>query len=420
LTNRKPQPLTGRAARRAQAKAGDLITPRNHSMDILWFSNSPTVPTGYGVQTAQVTQRLQQDDHRVAIACNYGLNGSLQNWNGIPVYPTGVTQHSDDIIYAHYQHWTRNSTQPSIVITLFDVWALQNPLVQRIPRIAAWAPIDHQPTPPEVAKWLRRPNVMPIAMSKFGSRMMEHDGIEHLYAPHAVERVFQPTPHITQADGKRVTGRELMNAPEDAFIVTINSANKGHTPPRKAWGENLLAFSLFAQKHKDAILYIHTEASRAFAGVDIPKLVKAAGINEDQVRIVDQYLYRMNMPAQALAAIYTDSNVLLATSAGEGFGVPVIEAQACGCRVIVSDFSAQPELVADGWVVNGQPLWDSNQDSWFFTPHVANIVDALEAAYNADRGPSQKAIKGMREYDADHVYATHWRPIMERLALWRP
>jgi glycosyltransferase involved in cell wall biosynthesis len=389
-------------------------------MDVVWFSNSPTVATGYGVQTAQVTQRLHADQHRVAIACNYGLNGSLQNWNGIPIYPTGVTQHSDDIIYAHYQHWTRNSEQPSVVITLFDVWALQNPLIDRIPKIAAWAPIDHQPTPPDVVKWLRRPNVMPIAMSKFGSRMMELEKIEHLYAPHGIERVFQPTSSIKQADGKRVTGRELMNAPDDAFIVTINSANKGHTPPRKAWGENLLAFSLFAQKHKDAILYIHTDASRAFGGVDIPKLVKAAGIDQDQVRIVDQYLYRMNMPAEALAAIYTASDVLLCTSAGEGFGVPVIEAQACGTRVIVSDFSAQPELVADGWIVNGQPLWDANQNSWFFTPHVANIVEALQSAYNAERGPSQKAIDGMREYDADHVYEEYWRPIMERLALWRP
>jgi glycosyltransferase involved in cell wall biosynthesis len=389
-------------------------------MDVLWFSNSPFVPTGYGVQTAQVTQRLAADKHRVAIACNYGLNGALQHWNNIPIYPTGVTQHSDDIIYAHYQHWTRDAARSSIVITLFDVWALQNPLIERIPKIAAWAPIDHQPAPPDVIKWLRRPNVMPIAMSKFGSRMMEHEGIEHLYAPHAIEPVFKPTPHITQANGQAVTGRELMRAPEDAFIVTINSANKGHTPPRKAWGENLLAFSLFAQKHPDALLYIHTEASRAFAGVDIPKLVKAAGINEEQVRIVDQYLYRMNMPSEALATIYTHSNVLLSCSAGEGFGVPVVEAQACGCRVIVSDFSAQPELVADGWVVNGQPMWDSNQDSWFFTPHVANIVDALEAAYAAERGPSKKAIDGMREYAADHVYAQHWRPIMERLALWRP
>ena len=420
MTNRQPQPLTGRAARRSAGKHKEPATPTQAGMDLLWFSNSPFVPTGYGVQTAQVTRRLAADNHRIAIACNYGLNGALQNWHGIPVYPTGVTQHSDDIIYAHYQHWTRNTTRPSAVITLFDVWALQNPLIERIPKIAAWVPIDHQPAPPDVITWLRRPNVMPITMSQFGSRMLEHEGIEHLYAPHAIEQVYKPTPHITQADGSTVTGRDVMRAPQDAFIVTINAANKGHTPPRKAWGENLLAFSIFAQSHPDAVLYIHTEASRAFAGVDIPKLVKGAGIPEEQVRIVDQYLYRMNMPAEALAAIYTGSDVLLACSAGEGFGVPVIEAQACGCRVIVSDFSAQPELVADGWVARGQPMWDSNQNSWFFTPHVANIVEALEAAYNAERGPSQKAINGMQEYDADRVYQKHWRPIMERLALWRP
>jgi predicted metal-dependent peptidase len=46
----------------------------------------------------------------------------------------------------------------------------------------------------------------------------------------------------------------------------MNAANKGVTPIRKAFGENLLAFSMFAKKYDDAVLYIHTDPSGSMGG----------------------------------------------------------------------------------------------------------------------------------------------------------
>ena len=412
--------MANRAERRQAAKS-PAKTPGVTPQRITWASNSPFAATGYGVQTAQVVERLARDGHEVAVACNFGLQGNSTEWNGIKLYPTGVTPYSDDILRAHSQHWESMSSLPGLVMILFDVWALTSPSIAKIPRIAAWAPIDHKPSPPDVAKWLARPNVMPIAMSKFGADMMELDGLEHLYVPHAVDKVFKPTESFADAVGKRVRGRDLMGIDDpEAFVVMMNSANKGRTPPRKCWGENLLAFGVFAADHPDAILYLHTDQSAALGGVDLVQLIRACGIKPEQVRFVDQYLYRMNLPQHALAALYTDADVLLATSAGEGFGVPVIEAQACGTPVIVSDWTAQPELVGDGWLVEGQPLWDPNQHSWFFTPNVSQIVSSLREAYERKRGNSEKAIEFAKAYDADVVYEEYWRPAMERLATWRP
>ena len=414
--------MSNRQMRRAAAKAKH-VEPGVQPMRVLWASNAPFAATGYGVQTAQVVDRLKADGHEVAVACNFGLQGSETDWNGIKLYPTGVSPYSDDILCAHWQHWSSGSPLPSAVVTLFDVWALKNPSIDKIEKIAAWVPIDHQPAPPDVIRWLKKPNVLPIAMTQFGSRMLELEKIDHEYAPHAFDAsVFKPTPSFLDAQGKKITGRDIMQVEDrDAFVVMMNSANKGRTPPRKCWGENLLAFSVFAQTRPDAILYLHTDESAALGGVDVKRLVAACGIKPEQVRIVNQYLYRMNMPQTALAALYTDADVLLATSAGEGFGVPVIEAQACGTPVIVSAFSAQPELVGDGWVIDGQPLWDPNQDSWFFTPHVHHIVQALEDAYARERGAtSQDALAFAKNYEADAVYAKHWRPIMQRLATWQP
>jgi hypothetical protein len=171
--------MSNREARRSARKAKTFtkgVTPQR----VLWASNAPFAPTGYGVQTAQMVERLAGDGHEVAVACNFGLQGSETEWQGVKLYPTGVTPYSDDILMAHSQHWASGSDLPSLVVTLFDVWALKNPSIDRIPKIAAWVPIDHKPAPPEVAQWLQKPNVMPIAMSLFGAEMMKADGIDHL------------------------------------------------------------------------------------------------------------------------------------------------------------------------------------------------------------------------------------------------
>ena len=411
--------MTNRAERRARGKH-KAQAGSSSPMRILFASNAPFAPTGYGVQTAQLVSRMIADGHEVAIACNYGLSGAQTNWGGVQLYPTGTSPYSDDVLHAHSQHWFAGSNLPTLVMTLFDVWALKNPTIDRIERLAAWTPIDHQPSPPEVSAWLRKPNVMPIAMSKFGSEMMSVDKLEHEYVPHAIEKVFAPTPSIKDADGTSVTGREIMKIDEDRFVVMMNAANKGKTPPRKAFGENLLAFSMFAAKHEDAMLYLHTDQSEALGGINLGALIAACGIKEQQVRFIDQYMFRMNIPQDALAAIYTAADVLLACSAGEGFGVPVIEAQACGTRVIVTAATAQPELVGDGWTINAQPLWDPFQNSWLFSPRIGEIVQALEESYERPRGASQEAVKFAAGYDADLVYAEHWRPVLARLATWRP
>jgi glycosyltransferase involved in cell wall biosynthesis len=124
------------------------------------------------------------------------------------------------------------------------------------------------------------------------------------------------------------------------------------------------------------------------------------------------------LPDRVLAALYSAADVLLACSMGEGFGIPVIEAQACGTPVIVSNFSAQPELVGDGWLVDGQPFWDAAQKAWFFTPSVASILNALRASYEAPRGVSAKAVEFARQYDADAVYERFWKPAIKEIVAW--
>ena len=416
-----------RADRRNKKYTGEYVSGTSASVRnvgipsrgrILWTSNAPWASTGYGQQTAQVTKRLKKDNYEIAIASNYGLEASSTIWGteygDIPVYPRGMDLYSNDVIPAHMYDWAnRDKDAPNALITLYDVWVFKGKKWDDW-NVASWVPIDHLPCPPEVRDWCKKDNVTPLAMSKFGKEMLERVDIQSEYIPHAIEKVFKPTNFIHTADNDKITAREFIKVPEDKFVVGMNAANKGIVPNRKAFGENLLAFSMFAQKHKDAVLYLHTDFMGS-GGINLMDLINAVGIPKEQVKFIDPYLYRSGLAAEVVAATYTAMDVLLAVSMGEGFGIPTLEAQACGTRVIVSDFAASTELVGEGWLVGGQPFWDAQQRSFFHSPSVPEIVEALENAYNKGRSRSDQAIEFAKLYEADTVFETYWKPVLNKL-----
>jgi len=372
---------------------------------VQWWSTAPHVPSGYGVQTRSVIERLAADGYAVSVSANYGVQGLgvTHPVHDIPMYPEGYDDYSQDLIGAHYQDWKRQTGLPTVLVTLFDSWVLSAPSLAECDAILSWTPVDHQPCPPKVAAWSRKPNVKTVAMSLFGQQALADLDIDAAYIPHTVE----PTYRASKGGGR------LMDVPKDAYVVMMNAANKGSAPARKAWSENLLALSVFMKRHDDVYAYIHTEAKTPF-GLDLPALQEAVGIPKDRLIFPDPYSMRMALYTdEHLAKMYTRADVLLAVSLGEGFGVPCIEAQACGTRVIGSNWTATPELLCDDcYLVEGQPEWDGSQLSWWFRPHVASIANALEQAYR-NPGHSKACVQKASQYAADDVVLDSWRPLID-------
>ncbi len=373
-------------------------------MNLCWHSNSPVVSSGYGSQTAQVVSRLKADGHRVAVLGNYGNNAGMTDWRGIPVYPAGREQPA---VEWQAQHWFRG--EPGVVITLYDVWTFGDRFGDL--DVISWTPIDHYPVPPDVLTWCKSHRT--IAMSRFGQQALKDVGVESTYIPHALEKVWKPTPSNV---------RRQMKVSDDAFLVMMNAANVGNAEvDRKAWSVNLRAFADFARDHDDAVLYLNTDPT---GGFPIPKfLTEHMQLNPEQMRFTDIGGYRSGfIGQQTVAEMYTAADVLLAASMGEGFGLPVAEAMACGTPAIVTDFSAQPEIVGDtGWKVGYEPFYDKAAGADLALPRASEIRDALEEAY-AERGSldaKRRSIAAMRqaytEYDADMVFDTYWRPFLASL-----
>jgi glycosyltransferase involved in cell wall biosynthesis len=111
-------------------------------------------------------------------------------------------------------------------------------------------------------------------------------------------------------------------------------------------------------------------------------------------------------------------DVNLAASRGEGFGVPVIEAAACGVPSVVSNFTAQPELVEGfGYIAAVQPYWDAPQSSWFATPLVHSVLEELEHAYDTAQDADRKAAARAHAetYDNKIVFDKYWLPVLAEI-----
>lgn len=380
-------------------------------MRFLLHSNHPGAQTGYGIQTAQLARRLRDHGHEVAISVYYGHDFGLGQWEGIPILPVFGDAYGNVSLPEHAIRWFEGDPLGGWIVPIMDVFGLV-PCAEVLSgfNVAAWTPVDHNPVPEACREFFQKSGAVPIAMSKWGHDMLKGVGLDPLYAPLAVDTsIFTPVD-----DAKNVCGLE-----GDRFVVVMNGMNKGWAWDRKSFGEAFDAVGQFCRNHDDVLFYVHSEMTGQVAqGIDLVKRAMRAGIGEHQLKFVDQYAYNSGfVPAEQLAAVYSAADVLLAPSRGEGFGLPVVEAQACGTPVIVTDFAAQPELVGAGWKVPGQAVYEAAQQAYGVTPHIPAIINALEAAYE-ERGSEinrQAAITHARRYDCDTVYREHWEPILTQL-----
>jgi len=378
---------------------------------VLWHGIGPWHKTGYGHQTALFAPLLRDLGHDVAIAY-MGIRGvhdkpatahpdaaehlRAGHWHGIPLIGPGLTEFAmpgvGDIRAAFGGH------DPDLVIVLKDAWVLSPGHYARY-RTALWLVFDCEPLgAPDRAFFAAAPHVVPVAASRWGQSQARKAGLDARYVPHGIDLAAW-TP------GSQDDARELLGLPRGVFIAGIDAANIG---PRKGWGEQLSAFAMFHAKHRDSLLLIHSTPEHP-EGINLRDLVAHLEL-EDAVKFGSQ----ANMTQLQMLNWYRSLSVLMQGSYGEGFGLPVIQALACGVPVIGTKCSAITEKIpaGAGHLVAGQRWWNPHHQAWWTIPSVPGLVTALTKT--AAR-PPRPAPEHVAEYDAARVARECWKPLIEEL-----
>ncbi len=374
-------------------------------MRILWCSNF-TSQSGYATQARLFVPRLKQAGHDVTVFELGGGGGMPREVAGIQVIPTYQDNLGADMLLAHAER-----LKADCVMTLVDAWGMR-PQIMAQTNWVPLAPIDHTPVPPAVLDSLKAAKV-PVAYSRFGVEEMRKVGLNPLYVPHAVDpAVFYPR--------DKAQARRALGIGEQTFFVAFVGVNDS-VPSRKGIPELLTAWSIFAPHYPDAVLYMHTSEQgnlpvNNVGGVRIDRLFDTLNIDVSRVKMPDAYRYKTGIPSSELATIYSAADVLVLPTMGEGFGLPLIEAQRCGTPVITTNFAAGAELCASGWTLDYEPTW-TWQSAFAAKPSVVSIVERLEQAYAERDNPRYRAeaVAFARDYDIDVVMQRYMLPAMRQI-----
>ena len=388
-------------------------------MRLLYSSNAFWAKSGYGVQGMSLLPRLAELEtikgrENIAQFAWYGLQGGIHNVDGFTVYPAGMEAYGTDIIGLHSKHFNAD-----VVVTLIDVW-VQNGTGDKVkPALwLPWFPIDHHDAPPRVLEALATAH-LPLTYSKFGHECVKKHGIDNRYIPHGLE----PSIYRIIDDQEQLDNYKKQYFRHDGHITTMVAANKGRDPDRKAFQWQLRAWAEFSRDKEDARLYLHTEPTPLYDGLNLVELCHKLGIAEKTI-FPNRYDYFLGLPAEQMAFIYNTSNVLMEASLGEGFGIPIIEAQACGTPVITQNFTAMPELIRYGTILEPKEYIYTQLDAFMAIPDVDAIIDALNENYtewldNDKQRDMEAAIASQdaihEEFSWDVIVEKYWKPLFIEL-----
>ena len=117
----------------------------------------------------------------------------------------------------------------------------------------------------------------------------------------------------------------------------------GNTDPKKNTPRTLKAYHLYLQRSKEKRPLLIADLKPEY----IDEILKETGLEK-----IRPYLYLPGyIPNTDLPFIYNGAFAFLYTSLRESFGIPLLEAMACGIPVITSNTSSMPEVGGDGAIL---------------------------------------------------------------------
>ena len=360
----------------------DFRGPLKGKLRLLLISDSPWAPTGFGTNTKNIACILYNDGHHIA----YGGCQNPQHQKWTTPWPLGQTEkraviENLPLMYPgqerfgekSFAEWVKKS-EPHLVIGHLDFQMfkhmtdakspthlslpLHNPTTNKplsrkertelvnkaykeIAKGTKWKlgviiPYDGEPSIPA---WQQQIDNIEygVAMSRYGQIGLKKDfGADTTYIPHGVDtNLFKPILNPRYGDKP---------CPQ-AFIVGCVARNQH----RKNIPRLVKGFAQFVKKNNlspdEAKLILHMDWNDAM-GWKFPDFVEGY-ISKDYLMppLMGMLDAGQAVSEEDMAQLYNCMDVFVLPTAGEGFGIPTLEAMSCGVPICATNYTTSWELI---------------------------------------------------------------------------
>jgi len=352
-------------------------------MKILWFSDF-LIPTGIGRVSHYLVHGLIKKGFEVAVATPY-MAGKPLVIEGVKIYPMLqfdqvlltriVYEFEPDLVVCYITHWQPPYNQLSKIISELGIKILwYNPM--------EWDEIS----PTYVAPYLGA-NMIAVA-TETGKKVLSEFLPEDFIAvvSHGVD------PRVFYVENPKPKFREFKNH----FIYGM----VGKNVMRKSYPELIEAFAKLPPEIKEKSgLYLHTTKVSTAGEVvywNLDWLVIKYNL-QGKVFTPEFITMWQGEDDDMLRRLYCAMNCYCQVSLSEGFGLPIIEAMACGVPILASANTSTPEVVGDAGIL--VECWEEpiyNHDGWAtYKVKISKLTEAMEEIYRNKELRESLIKKGM-------------------------
>ena len=287
-----------------RAKWGAKLEQRYTSA--LTWQSTMNFPSGYSISAREIVRALDAEGVRIDYRYAYG--------EGTPI-PLDEPRETNDALLEIVR--ARSSPRrPDVAVTFAqgNVFA-RNPARRRIG--FTMLEVDGFP-----AEWVRQANAMDEVWTP---TQFNREGL----IASGVKRPIHVIPLGVDPDRFHPAIRRSPNPRgESVFITNLE------------WGERknpellLRTFNRTFRSDEPALLVC--KINHRDPGIHVPNAIRALGLDERGGRVY--FVYNRELPHYQLAALYRSADCFVSTSRGEGWGLPLLEAMACGIPAIATDW----------------------------------------------------------------------------------
>jgi glycosyltransferase involved in cell wall biosynthesis len=347
---------------------------------VLYYGDGPMCHTGFGIVAKNILNGLfdtgKYEFHCLSI--NYHgephREGHLNCWatqrdpRGRDLFPQLLEKINPDILFTINDY-------DALTFVPQDLTAYRQKSGKQI-KWVSYMPVDGRPVYPEYVEMVKRHIDFPVLYTQYG-----------LDAFQAVDPQFE-VPYVYHGMDRKVfykIKRELRTKLRkeanihNKFVVLAAGVNQ----IRKQFNLVIQSFAAFAQDKKDVLLYLHTQPYMPY-GWDLIRLINLYGIR-DKVVFTKGLDGPLGIEYEDMRTMYSIADMYLHLACGEGFGLNLIEAAACGVPVMYHDATAPAEFMKG----HGYPIPTDHHYIFPFhdrslirpIPNIAKTVDALNLFY---------------------------------------